>query len=232
MEPEKSYAQWGEDRLAWEYFDHNPTGIFAEVGANDPEVGSQTFLLEQYGWEGILVEPQPWCCERLRQRRPRSKVFQAACGSPAQVGKACFHIASGDARSSMRRYTYDQSVIWTQTVEVQVMTLDTILAQAGFSRLDFLSIDVEGTELDVLNGFDLRRYQPALIVVEDYVFTLAVHRHLTAHGYKLVKRTGSNNWYVPKGRHFGLSTWIERIKLFRKMYLGTPLRQIKLQLRH
>jgi FkbM family methyltransferase len=231
MEKLNSYSQWGEDRLVWEYFDRQPAGFFAEIGANDPETGSQTLLLEEQGWQGVLVEPQPDCCERLRQRRPKSRVVQAACGSPAQRGKASFHVASADARSSLKKYTHDTSVTFTAVAEVEVMTLDEVLEQAGSPKLDFLSIDVEGAELDVLQGLDLRRHQPRLIMVEDYIFTLRVHRHLTANGYRIVKRTGSNNWYVPKGRPFAFTNWRERLKLFRKLYLGTPLRQLKLRLR-
>jgi FkbM family methyltransferase len=227
----RSYSQWGEDRLVWEYFDRKPQGVFVEVGANDPEKGSQTLLLEQMGWEGILVEPQAPCCERLRQRRARSKVVQVACGSPAQRGIAPFHIAGLDSRSSLKKYTHDPAVMFTSVAEVQVMTLNEVLEQAGLRQVDFLSIDVEGSELEVLRGLDLQRFQPRLVMVEDYLFTLKVHRHLGAAGYKLVKRTGSNNWYVPKRAPFRFNTWRERLELFRKTRLGTPLRQLKLILR-
>jgi FkbM family methyltransferase len=230
MEIQESYAQWGEDRLVWEYFHRKPHGFFIEVGANDPVTGSQTYLLERKGWTGILVEPQPWCCNRLRQRR-QSTVFQAACGSPAQRGQARFHIAKNDSRSAMSQYDHDGSVTWIDAIDVLVLTLDDILEKAGQCSLDFLSIDVEGGELDVLKGLSFQRYKPALVVVEDYVFTLDVHRYLVDQNYKLVKRTGSNNWYIPKGRVFPFTSWGERCKLFRKMRLGTPLRQLKVMLR-
>ncbi len=227
----KSYAQWGEDRLVWEYFERTPRGYFAEIGANDPEVGSQTFLLEENGWRGVLVEPQPALYERLRLRRPNSLIFQAACGSPAQRGKALLNIATVDSRSSLKKDNHDSAVTFSSTVEVEVLTLNEILEASHCPGLDFLSIDVEGAELDVLKGLDLQRHHPRLIIVEDYVFTYAVHRHLRAAGYKLVKRTGSNNWYVPKVAHFPFTSFAERLKLFRKMYLGTPARQMKLRLR-
>lgn len=47
-------------------------------------------------------------------------------------------------------------------------------------------------------------------------------------GYRLVKRTGCNNWYVPKGQPFGLTTIWEQIMLFRKMYLSTALRKLQM----
>ena len=94
-------------------------------------------------------------------------------------------------------------------------------------KLDFVSIDVEGLELQVLRGFDLARHRPAVLLIEDHLKQLDVHRHLARHGYRVVKRTGVNNWYVPKRQPFHMTTWTERLKLFRKMYLGLPFRKMR-----
>ena len=226
MSEPHSYAQWGEDRLVWDYFHCKPRGFFIEVGANDPISLSQTYLLEQNGWEGILVEPQAECCRRLRQARPRSTVIQAACGAPAQKGKALFRVATSHDRSMLATQTPDEDVTFAGTVEVELTTLDALLAERGDPKPDFVSIDVEGGELAVLQGFNLAKHQPGLLVVEDHVHDLRLHAYLRAHGYKLVKRTGSNNWYVPKEAAFPVGL-AERLRLFRKMYLATPLRQLK-----
>ena len=226
MSEQRSYAQWGEDRLVWDHFHRKPRGFFIEVGANDPINLSQTYLLEQNGWEGILVEPQAECCHRLRQVRPRSKVIQAACGAPAQKGKALFRVAASHDRSMLAAQTPDEDVTFTGTVEVDLITLDDLLAERGNLKPDFVSIDVEGGELEVLKGFNLAKHHPSLLVVEDHVEHLRLHSYLRAQGYKLVKRTGSNNWYVPQEAAFPVS-FAERLRLFRKMYLATPPRKLK-----
>jgi hypothetical protein len=82
--------------------------------------------------------------------------------------------------------------------------------------------------LQVLRGFDLARHRPAVVLVEDHLLQLGVHRHLVWHGTRAVKRTGINNWYVPKRQPFHMTTWTERLKLFQKMYLGLPSRKIRL----
>jgi len=230
MSNERSYSQWGEDLTVWEFFHRAPRGFFVEVGANEPANLSQTFLLEQKGWTGILVEPQPACCERLRQLRPRSTVVEAACGSPAQKGKALFRIASHHDRSSLAGLEPDPDVEFTGTIPVDVVTLDEVLAKAGNPKVDFLSIDVEGAEWEVLGGFNLSRHAPALVLLEDHVVSLRLHSHMKAHAYKLVRRTGSNNWYVPAGTPFPVR-WSERLQLLRKMQLGTPFRKLKRVLR-
>jgi FkbM family methyltransferase len=212
--------------MVWEYFRHAPRGFFIEVGANEPTTISQTFLLEEQGWKGILVEPQPACCERLRQMRPRSTVLQAACGSPAQKGKAVFRIASQHGLSCLAGLQPDEDVEFTGTIEVDLVTLDEVLEKAGNPKVDFLSIDVEGGELDVLRGFSLAKHEPALVLVEDHVESLRLHSYLKSCAYKLVRRTGSNNWYVPASTAFPIP-WGERLELLRKMQLGTPLRKLK-----
>ena len=80
----ESYAQWGDDVLVWEHFGKKTDGVFLEAGANHPTSLSQTYLLEKRGWTGVLVEPVPECCEKLRAERAGSQVFQNALGSPEQ----------------------------------------------------------------------------------------------------------------------------------------------------
>jgi FkbM family methyltransferase len=223
--PVQSFSQFGEDALILKFFAGKTDGFFVEVGANDPENLSQTFLLEDNGWRGILVEPLPNCCERLRSRRPRSQIFQVACGSPEQCGKALLQV-NGEL-SKLAAFVPGQPSRGG-CEEVSVMTLDEILKQAGDPMVDFLSIDVEGLELEVLHGFNLESHQPGLLLIEDNLPNrLNVHRHMKQHGYRLVKRTGCNNWYVPNNQPFDLSSTWERMKMFRKMYLGTAFRKLK-----
>jgi len=223
--PPQSFSQFGEDSLILKFFAGKIDGFFVEVGANDPENLSQTFLLEQNGWRGILVEPLSSKSERLRSCRPNSQVFQVACGSPNQRGKALLHI--NDTGSKLTDLP-SNGISLGGHEEVRVMTLDEILKQAGNPKIDFLSIDVEGFELQVLQGFSLEQHQPSLMLVEDNIANrLTVHHHIQRRGYCLVKRTGCNNWYVPQNAPFTMTSTWEKIKLFRKMYLGTAFRKLK-----
>ena len=91
----------------------------------------------------------------------------------------------------------------------------------------FLSIDVEGHELEVLLGCTLPEHSPDLILIEDKLQDLSKHRHLVAQGYKLVRRTCLNNWYVPRDKAPPERTILERLKLFRKVFLGLPFRSFR-----
>jgi len=220
-----------EKELVWKFFGQKSGGVFVEVGANDPVAGSQTWLLEQKGWRGILVEPQATLCDRLRQERKNSQVFQVACSSPEQEGEALLHIGQHDWHSTLGTQRVSQDTQFVGTERVKVTTLDKLLQGAGVAHIDFLSLDVEGHEIEVMRGLDFAKYKPALILIEDGVRDLSKHRFLKARGYKLVKRTTLNNWYVPRDCDFQMTSLAEKIGLLRKMYLALPFRQFRLYLR-
>ena len=222
----QSFSQFGEDLLLWEYFRKRPQGFFVEVGANHPTKYSQTWLFERQGWKGILVEPLAAKSDLLRRERPGSRVFQAAMGAPEQRGRARFSVAAGD--DMLSGLMMNDGVDIEAVEEVEVKTLDDVLAEAGNPKLDLVSIDVEGVELQVLRGFDLERHRPAVLLIEDHLKNLDVHRFIARHGYRLVKRTGCNNWYVPRNAEFELSTAGERFGLRKKIWLDTPVRRVRL----
>ena len=216
-----------EGELIWSFFGHRSEGFFAEVGANDPQNSSQTWFLEERGWRGILIEPLSRFQAALQAARPHSQVFQVACGAPGHPPTADLFVGENSEHSSLRPNTVDAGTRYVQKETVRVLTLDEVLAEAGNPGIDFVSIDVEGLQLEVLKGFDLGRHRPALLLVEDHLLNWQTHFHLRRHGYRLVKRTQLNNWYVPWPARFTLTTPGERLKLWRKVWPGTPLRMLK-----
>ena len=221
-----------EGELIWKFFERRTEGFFVEVGANDPQNSSQTWFLESNGWRGILIEPLSRFYESLRAARPRSRVFQVACASPGHPPTAQLLVGENSEHSSLRPNAVDADTRYVENETVRLMTLDEVLVEAGNPRLDFVSIDVEGLQLEVLRGFDLNRHKPPLLFVEDHLLNWSTHFYLCRRGYRLVKRTQLNNWYVPVGTPFHLSTAAERLRLWRKVWPGTPARMFKAWLRH
>ena len=217
-----------EPELIWNFFQQRASGFFVEVGANGPKLLSQTWHLEEKGWRGILIEPNPACVEQLRRERRNANIFQVACSAPEKTGEALFHFSNSSGLSGLEKHVDDPGIVYERSENVKVTTLDAILESAGQPKIDFISIDVEGTEVDVLRGFDLARHRPALLLIEDKVNNLRKHSYLTNHGYKLVRRTSLNNWYIPRDQPYHQTPLLERIGLIRKMYLGTPFRRLKL----
>src|ERR1700722_10964593 len=91
-----------EKQLVLKFFGQKQNGTFVEVGANDPVAGSQTWLLEQNGWRGVLVEPQSAHQLRLREQRKGSQVFQVACSSPDKEGEMDLLLASENGTSTLQ----------------------------------------------------------------------------------------------------------------------------------
>jgi FkbM family methyltransferase len=211
-----------EQELVRQFFGSTRSGFFVEVGANRPQQTSQTWHLERLGWSGILIEPQPNLVTELRRTRS-AKVFAVACSSPQNAGRRMrLHVAG--ALSSLDRERMAPGAEPEGTIEVPVRTLDDILTEAhappGF---DFLSIDVEGHELEVLSGFDFARWWPRLILLEDHVGDLTRHRCLKSAGYRLIRRFENNGWYVPRPVTVPTAAR-ERWEILRKYYIALPFR--------
>ena len=199
-------SQNGEDRWLETHFGGKRSGFFVEVGAYDGVNLSNTYHFEQSGWTGVLVEPDPEMAERCRRERPRSVTFQCAAGE--SVGEiSFFKVAGGEeysttSLSAAHRERLDHMGLSWREVRVAVRTLDSILEEARATRVDFVSIDVEGAELAVLKGFDIARWKPAVVIVETNTARRhpAIRRYFVAHGYAYHQSIDVNDFYLPVQR--------------------------------
>ena len=223
----ESYSQSGEDRLVLDYFGAGFRGTYLELGANDPEELSQTYLLEKQGWQGVLVEPNPTLAAALREKRS-AQVFECAVSSPDNTGTAYLAVPSNG--HVFAEIVFDEPSAG-EFHPVEVRSVDEILGRAGVGSLDFVSIDIEGMELAALQGFSVRRYAPRLILLEDQFYSLRKHVYMRKLGYELVDRTGCNSWYVPEGAGLGRDRVTSRLETFRKMYLSLPFRKLRMFLK-
>jgi FkbM family methyltransferase len=219
------FPDHAETKLKEEFFGGVRDGYFVDVGANDPKDISQTWHLEELGWRGILIEPQPVLAQKLREQR-RARVFACACSSPQNAGKVLPFQVSG-IHSSLNLDFFVAGMRKDTIIEVPVRTLDDILDEADAPiPIDLLSIDVESHEIEVLNGVSLARWRPRLILIEDLALNLRIHRYLQSRGYKWVRRTGLNGWYVPADLPFPVSLF-GHWQFVRKHYLGVPFRHVR-----
>jgi FkbM family methyltransferase len=219
------YSQFGEDRILALIFTHR--GACVEVGANNGVDGSTTLFFEQKGWECVLIEPNPTLCRELRANRA-AQVFEcAASGSDGvstlqvAVGADLAHQVSalGDAESAARILT--QHGFATRAIDVPTRRLDDILEEARLRLpIDFISIDVEGHELQLLDGFSPERWRPRILIIEDNSsrWRSEVSRRMRDSGYVRFRRTGVNDWYASEAdRRFGtpghrLAYWPSMLK--------------------
>ena len=163
-----SYAQNLEDYHLDTIFAGQPSGTYVDVGGGHPVADNVSFWFYLKGWRGLIVEPQSMLAGAYRHIRPRDVVFEGLAG--AADGAASFFEVDGlHGLSSMDREAAERARQYGagfRTLEKPVRRLDALIGEAGFGAIDFLKIDVEGAEEQVLAGLDLERVRPRLIVVE------------------------------------------------------------------
>ncbi|WP_203415224.1 FkbM family methyltransferase [Pelodictyon luteolum] len=214
-----------EQELERSFFNNKPQGFFVDVGANEPVIQSQTYHFEQLGWRGLLLEPIPHYVQLLKEQRT-GKVIQYACSSPQNHGNTLKLIVAG-GHSTLNTNPIALGTTSNETIDVTCRTLDSILEENGVEPgFDFISIDIEGHEMEMFKGFTLTKWKPKLVLLEDHVTNHRKHNHMVSNGYQVIMRTGLNSWYVPKSDGYRLSV-AARIEFIRKYWLGLGFRKVK-----
>lgn len=193
------YSQFGEHVLIDAVLGKKTSGFAAEIGAGDGKNISNTLQLEERGWKVLCVEPNPLYRKALKKNR--KFVQMVACGINNGIGEFKIYDAGGGNYEACSALSPNREVVkiskakLVKTVNVKVRTLDSCLERAAFSRLDLLSIDVEGGEADVLAGFSIDRWRPKIVIIEDWKGCI-FRRWFCKHGYYVLKRLGPNEVFV------------------------------------
>jgi FkbM family methyltransferase len=199
---------------------------FIDVGSNQRAEVASPFVEE--GWRVLLIEPQQYCFERLRERfsnAPNVSLLRAACGETAGTARLRHGLDGPGSETSTLNAALDpwtaQSISSDSFEEVTVITLaDAITAHAGFDAIGVLKIDAEAWDYAVLKGLDLLRHQPGVIVTEEYLWNqeaaLGKHLLLEEAGYVNLGFVGYNTVWAHR-RHgarwaYGsLGPWLRRL---------------------
>ena len=165
-----SFSQEGEDLVLARLFGDQQGGIYVDVGAHHPYRFSNTHLFYLKGWQGINIEPNPDVAALFNTARPRD--INLCCGVAGQTGHLSFYkfnepaLNTFDTQVVKRRTEQGFSVI--QQIDVDIQPLSVILQKyipAGLT-IDFLSVDVEGFDFEVLQSNDWNQYRPRCVVAE------------------------------------------------------------------
>jgi FkbM family methyltransferase len=158
----ESKSQNGQDFFALLANDFKSNGVFIEFGAYDGVIFSNTHLLEkQYGWTGILIDPIPSHYESMKQNR-HCKLIHGAITVKKQDSVLIEELPA----SNLSRFISKRK-IFKKIHKVKAFTLQDVIDQNLKSKeIDFLSIDIEGEDIEILKSLDLHRYKIKAICVE------------------------------------------------------------------
>jgi len=202
--------------------------IFIDIGGNKPYNAISMPLLKKQ-WEGILVEPIPTNAQEFRDEG-WPIVEEVALTSPhkSEAGFARFYLAGGNEgpHSSLNKQQIDPRSNPNKEIRVQLATLEELLTKNNIKDIGLLSVDTEGTELDVLKGLDFSSHKVELILIEDWQRSSKLHRYLVKNGYKIFIRSGFNSWYLPKNSKLKTPI-LGYLKLMKKIYISSHIKNLK-----
>ena len=172
------YSQIQQDRVLQEkFFFRQEIGFFVDVGAEEGVLGSNSLFFEEKGWKGICIEPHPDSFAKLQAVRKCTCLPIAASSSKGRTKftkiNGPLQVLSGITNKYDERHheriqrEIEKSGGSKEEIEVETETLETIFAQQGVKEVHYLSIDVEGGELEVLKGINFDEVMIHIIDIEN-----------------------------------------------------------------
>ena len=198
-----TYAQNREDVILDAFFSDKERGFYVDVGANHPIKDSATKHFYNKGWRGIDIEPIDSMCVLLKEDRPEDTILNV--GVSDREGQLQLRQYENDGLSTFssslkNKYagSNDEKTSHYSDKVVAVKTLKSIFSDQNVTHIDFMKIDAEGLEYEVIVGNDWGKYRPIVLCIEanhaedgrDWRMTLREYR------YSLVHEDGLNEYYL------------------------------------
>lgn len=208
-----SYSQLGEDIIVDGLFTNHNYGkiTYLDIGANQPVICNNTYLFYRKGFRGVCVEPDIKMCEITRAIRPYDKTLNIGIGL-SEKDDAIFYLFPGHL-NTWSTFSEEEAIkrekesgIKAKKQIVSLKTINNIIEQHFDSCPNFISIDVEGLDLEILKSLDFNRFRPDVFCVETISFSISnteeklndVSDFLHSKGYFTYADTHINTIYCNK----------------------------------
>jgi len=204
-------SQHKQDEFIINYFKGKKDGIFLDVGAHDGETLSNTYVLEkEFGWSGMCFEPMAHEFEKLNESR---NSINYNCALYSTNGTETFTMLDYDGYpdmlsgiskditiNHMGNILSEQKAIGGKLKYIKVKTriLSEILEEHGLYKIDFMSIDTEGSELKILQSIDYDIFNIEVIICENGPGIPEIRDFMKTVGYTFHKRLGIDDVFVKK----------------------------------
>lgn len=205
-----SFSQKGEDLIIERIIGNKKKGFYIDVGAHNPNIFNNTKRFYQKGWQGINIEPNPRLIQEFLKQRDRDINLHIGIGKAS--GSATFFEFIADGLSTFSKTEADKNVQLEykikQILKIPVCTLAEVIRKYVKSNIDFISIDTEGLDLEVLESNNWKKFRPRVVCVETGDFSAmidgqtknkkknTIDAFMTKNGYKNYYTNGLNTIYV------------------------------------
>ena len=163
-----SYSYGSVDLLLEHIFKNQSHGFYIDVGCQHPVMNNNTYLLYKKGWNGINIDLDKKNIDLFNFYRKRDLNLNFAISSQEGERDLFFYHDKSAINTVEKSVANYQKAQVKEIKKVKTKTLNSIIENSKFNDLtiDFVSIDVEGHELDVIKGFDLKKYKPKVVIIE------------------------------------------------------------------
>jgi len=202
----KSYSQEGEDIILRRILGEKEVGFYIDIGAHHPKRFSNTYLFYKKGWRGINIDANPGCMEIFRKIRPRDINLELAISDKKQtLTYYCFNDSALNSFSKTLSIERERKGEYKIIDEIKLVTLTLAEVLNAYlpnnTAIDFLSVDVESLDFQVLTSNDWSKYKPNVVLVEDFNFSFdspnnsKIYKFLINKGYHLIAKTMNTLFY-------------------------------------
>ena len=204
---DRFYESHGCDKYIRENFfsDKSYKGTVVEVGAGPPEFLSMSKHFRDSGWRAICVEPNPKFVSQHKERG--HEVYEYACSDDEGYSEFIINLNNVGYSEENNGVSFSSLGIRIDglpekdiqhKITVEKIRLNTLLEKINVDKIDLLSVDVEGWELEVLRGFDIAKYRPKVVMLENNIKSDLYEKYMNQHGYSKNAVIGGNEIYVRK----------------------------------
>ena len=207
IKPRIVNANWGLDIVINAIFKDKKKGIYIDIGCHHPLINNNTYILYKRGWNGINVDLDFSSIEMFNFFRPND--FNCKVALSNKKGESdLFFFHNRAPKNTLNKINGKGAKL---VKKIKTDTLDNIIKQSKLSikKIDFLTIDVEGNELNVLRGFDLNKYEPKVIVLE-----LINKKNNSFHEQEIKDIQKSKIYKYMIKKNYKLANWIHNDLIF------------------
>jgi len=200
----KSYSQSGEDMILNTIFKGKKKGFYIDVGANNPKMNSNTHFFYKLGWCGINIDALPGSMNKFNLIRPRDINLEIPISDKEETLKYyMFSSSSFNTFSDEMANSCNQKLIKTKLIQTKKLS-DVLRKHVNNKEIDFMSIDVEGFDFQVLNSNNWNKFRPKILIVEFFINDIGTDKNkkiesfLNNVGYSMICSTPTNTIFIEK----------------------------------